>query len=122
MEGFGLLRVLCGFLDKYISLVRNHIVGTGSQTVSDIDETRCSDSEERKSYQGIVPVHRAEGPIHFGVAHQIKDQMMLVCINTANETLCSLAASTDPHFVSFETGLKRELISKFTSTEVRTQI
>jgi hypothetical protein len=43
-----------------------------SRLVYNIDETGCSDCEEKKSYEGIVPVELADEPIHFGVSHQIK--------------------------------------------------
>jgi hypothetical protein len=66
-----------------------------SRLVYNIDETGCSDWERRRSYEVIVAVELADGPVHFGVSRWIKHQTMLVCINVSAETLCPLIAATD---------------------------
>jgi transposase len=89
------LQVPHEFLDAYLELVRRHVVGTNSRLVYNLDETGCSDWEERKNYHGIVPVELADDLIHFGVTRRIKHQTLLVCINAAGEMLCPLIISTD---------------------------
>jgi transposase len=90
------LQVPREYLNGYLGLILRHVVGTNPRLVYNIDETGCSDWEERKSYEGIVPVELATTPIHSGVTRRVKHQTLLVCINAAGEMLCPLIVSTDP--------------------------
>jgi hypothetical protein len=83
------------FLNDYLDLIHCHITGVNSRLVYNIDETWCSDWEERRSCEGIIPVEQADGPIHFGVSRRIKRHTMLVCINTSGESPCPLIITTD---------------------------
>jgi hypothetical protein len=62
------------FLGKHLSLVRSRIIRVILRSVHNLDDTGCSDWEERKKYQRIVLLKHAEGPIHFGITRQIKKQ------------------------------------------------
>jgi hypothetical protein len=64
--------------------------------VYNIDETGCSDWEERKPFRGIIPASMDRNRIHFPVNRRIKHQIMLVCINAAGEALCPLIVTSDP--------------------------
>jgi hypothetical protein len=90
------LQVPRPYLDHYIDLVKQHLVGVRSRLAYNIDETGSSDWEERKSFQGIVPTWMPEGSIHFSVTRKIKHQTMLVSINAAGEALCPLIVTSDP--------------------------
>jgi hypothetical protein len=83
------------FLEQYLTLVGEHVVGVNSRLVFNIDETGCSDWEERGPYPGIVPAAMKNHRIHFPVSRRVKHQTMLVCINAAGETLCPLIVTTD---------------------------
>jgi hypothetical protein len=63
--------------------------------VYNIDANGCSDWEERRSYEGIILVELADGPIHFGVSRWVKHQTMLVCVNASGETPCPLTVTAD---------------------------
>jgi hypothetical protein len=83
------------FLEQYLALVQEHVVGVNSRLVYNIDETGCSDWEERGPYDGIVPAALKNRRLHFAVTRKIKHQTMVVCINAAGETLCPLIVTTD---------------------------
>jgi hypothetical protein len=84
------------FLDAYLELVKQHVIGVHPRLIYNIDEKGFSDWEERKSLRGIVPAPMEGNQIHFPVTRKIKHQTMLVCINTGGETLCPLIVTSDP--------------------------
>jgi hypothetical protein len=47
-------QVPLAYLGHYIDLVKEHLVGVHSRLVYNIDETSCSDWEERKSSRGFM--------------------------------------------------------------------
>jgi hypothetical protein len=83
------------FLDRYLAMVRNEIVGHNSHLVFNRDETGTADWKGRKPFDPIVPAAYRYERIHFLVQQRVKHQTMLVCINTACDALCLLIATAD---------------------------
>jgi hypothetical protein len=83
------------FLEQYLALLRDHVVGLNPHLVCNLEETGCSDWEERKACGGIIPASLRHNKIHFGVTRRVKHQTMLVCINAAGDALCPLIATSD---------------------------
>jgi hypothetical protein len=90
------LQIPLVFLDGYLELVKQHVAGVRPRLVYNIDETGCSDLEERKLFQGILPASMAGNTLHFPVTRKIKHQTMFVCINAGGEALCPLIVTSDP--------------------------
>jgi transposase len=89
------LEVPRAFLEQYLALIHEHVLGLTPRLVYNIDETGSSDWEDRRTYEGIVPVALKHARVHSAVTRRVKHQTMLVCINAAGETLCPLVVTTD---------------------------
>jgi hypothetical protein len=64
--------------------------------VYNIDETGCSDWEERKPFEGMIPKSMAKNQIHFPVSMKIPHQTMLICASGSEDALCPLIVTTNP--------------------------
>jgi hypothetical protein len=49
------LQIRYQFLEQYLALVQEHVVGVNPRLVYNINETGCSDWEQRGPYHGMVP-------------------------------------------------------------------
>jgi hypothetical protein len=83
------------FLNQYLDLVSEQIVGLKAHLVFNIDETGCSDWEERKEFDAIIPTSLHAGRVHFAVTPKVKHQTMLVCVSADGDALCPLIATSD---------------------------
>jgi hypothetical protein len=83
------------FLDDYLALLREHVAGLNPHLVYNLDETGCSDWEERKSFDAIIPAALRHVNVHFGVTRRVKHQSMIVCISAAGDALCPLITTSD---------------------------
>jgi hypothetical protein len=75
------------FLEQYLALVHEQVAGVDPRLVYTIDETGCSDWEERGAYDGIIRAALKYQRVHFAVTRKIKHQTMLICINAADDSL-----------------------------------
>jgi hypothetical protein len=77
-------------MDSYRTLINTEVIGMNSWQVENLDGTGCSDWEERKSYEGIIPAVIASERIHNAIVRQVKHQIILIGVNSAGDNLCSL--------------------------------
>jgi hypothetical protein len=89
------LKIPPTFLDQYLDIVQQHIIGVNSRLVYHFDETGCWDWEEGRLYDRIVLAVLKDIRINFLVTRRIKHQTMIVCSHAAWETLCLLIVTTD---------------------------
>jgi hypothetical protein len=83
------------FLDHYLVIVRDEIVGLNPCLVFNRGETGTADWEERKRFDTIGPAAYCHERIHFPVQRRVKHQTMLVCINAEGNAPCLLITTAD---------------------------
>jgi hypothetical protein len=90
------MKVPRGFRDEYITLIKTRVVSMDPGLFYNLDETDCSDCEERKLFEGSIPKSMAKNRIHFPVSKKIPHQTVLVCVSPSREAFCPLLVITNP--------------------------
>jgi hypothetical protein len=89
------LQVSRGFLDQYVTQIKEWLPLAPAELIFNIDECGVSDSEERKAKQVSIPSRVKNATLHYPVDRGIRRQTLVCCVTAAGDAYYPRLVSGD---------------------------
>jgi hypothetical protein len=78
------------YLEEYLMLTKNIVPIVPTELLFDLDETRLSEWENRRSKPVLVPTQQQESTLHYPVGRSVRHHTLLFCVTASGDSYCPM--------------------------------